>query len=110
MEELLFLLRFCESESIDLVERVLSGSFMHTYEYKKFYEASYIQQNTSISKIKSYSFSSTEDKHFRNIISASIQKSALVCADTIRGRLRSLRSFIECFIQSCTPITIYQPG
>lgn len=95
VDELLFVLRFFQSESIDLVERVSSGSFLKAHEYQKFYESSFSQQKLNTKPLKKVDLVSTNNKDFRNIISASIHKKSLVSAETIRGRLRRLRQLIE---------------
>jgi len=95
VEELLYVLKFFNQCSIDLIERAESGEFLQQYEYQNFYESSFSRHSINSSNNNNLSLTTIESKYFRNILAANERNNNLVSSDTIKGRLRQLRKLLE---------------
>ncbi|WP_458734155.1 hypothetical protein [Zobellella taiwanensis] len=99
VNELIFILKFFKSQSLDLIERTSKNENLTPQEYQRFYEASFSNILLS-SPSPDSNIINLAGKSFRNTLSANSRKKLLVSSETIRGRLRRLRDFIE-YIHAC---------
>ena len=90
VNELLFILKYFD----DLPSRVSSGKFITQNEYSNFYDHCYYQQG-AIKNSSVMVFPTLEDKHLRNVIASNQRTSIRVSPETIQGRIRRLRNFLE---------------
>ncbi len=92
--ELLFLLKYFNKQNIDLVHRVGSGRFLTEREYFQYYEHCFFQQS-AFKDDSVVLFPTITDKQLRNVISANQRGLAKVSSETIQGRVRRLRQYLE---------------
>lgn len=92
--ELLFVLRYFLDKEIDLPTRVASGELITHREYMQFYDKCCFQV-TSQDENWVFNNLSVDSKHLRNVLTANQRGMAKVASETLQGRLRRLRKFIE---------------
>ncbi len=94
--ELLFVLKYFvdKKRQIDLPARAASGEFISNREYMQFYDHCCYQKG-SVDDDTVVLFPSTLDKHLRNVISANQRGLTKVANETLQGRIRRLRQFLE---------------
>ncbi|MNH86645.1 site-specific tyrosine recombinase XerS [compost metagenome] len=92
--ELLFALQYFYENKIDLPARVASGEFISQKEYMQFYDECCLNKGSRDvgSNIKVFRIN---DKHLRNVIVANQKGMAKVSNETLEGRIRRLRSFLD---------------
>lgn len=82
---------------IDLAARVESGQLISDKEYMQFYEACCLRKNSSEGSV--IFLQSITDKALRNAIAANQRQMALVANETLQGRIRRLREYLETLFQ-----------
>lgn len=92
--ELLFVLQYFSEKSINLPARVASGKFIAQKEYMQFYDRCCLNKGAfdAASNVKHFR---VDNKHFRNVIVANQKVMAKVSSETLLGRVRRLRCFLE---------------
>ena len=92
--ELLFVLQYFSEKNIDLPARVASGKFISQKEYMQFYDRCCLNKGAidAASNVKHFSI---DDKHLRNVIVANQKGMAKVSNETLVGRVRRLRCFLN---------------
>lgn len=91
--ELLFVLTHFQKAKIDLVGRVQSGELISEKEYQQFHLVSASKKNSG--KGSFVVLNSVSDKALRNAISVNERQLARVSNDTLQGRIRRLRQYME---------------
>lgn len=92
--ELLFLLKHFFKRKILLIERMKSCVFISHQEYTQFYEQCFFHKSL-LESSSVLLFPDVHAKHFRNIMVANQRGIAKVSSETIQGRIRRLRLFLE---------------
>lgn len=90
VNELLFTIKCFD----DLPNRAESGRFISLQEYSDFYNHCCYQQNI-IKNDSIIVIPTVDDKHIRNVMAANQRVNARVQPQTVQGRIRTLRKFIE---------------
>lgn len=101
--ELLFVINFFKTMEIDLVSRVESGKFITFSEYMSFYEHSFLEKKfaseSKPTKNRNLNNLNAESKHLRNALLAVERSKIQVSPETIKGRIKQCRLFIEWLYQ-----------
>jgi integrase len=92
--ELLFVLQYFSEKNIHLPARVASGKFISQKEYMQFYDRCCLNKGAfdAASNVKNFRVT---DKHLRNVIVANQKGMAKVSNETLLGRVRRLRCFLD---------------
>lgn len=92
--ELLFVLQYFSEKNIDLPARVASGKLISLKEYMQFYDCCCLHKDAfdAASNVKHFR---VNDKHLRNIIVANQKGMAKVSSETLQGRVRRFRCFLD---------------
>lgn len=92
--ELLFVLQYFSEKNIHLPARVASGKFISQKEYMQFYDRCCLNKGAfdAVSNVKNFRVT---DKHLRNVIVANQKGMAKVSNETLLGRVRRLRCFLD---------------
>lgn len=90
VNELLFAIKYFD----DLPSRAESGKFISLQEFSDFYNHCCYQQDT-IKDDAVIIFPTVDDKHIRNVLAANQRINKRVQPETIQGRIRALRKYIE---------------
>lgn len=96
--ELLFVLQYFQSRSIDIPARVASGSLISLKEYSQFYEECCLSKSNSEQSV-SINFLAVKSKALRNIMAANQRGLARVSRETLQGRVRCFRRFLSWLFQ-----------
>jgi integrase len=93
--ELMFALDYWSARSIDVTKRVADGEFFGLSEYAKFYEHCHFQKSFEPFDSNILPFRSVENKFLRNAMAANLNATAKVSPETISGRIRRFRQYME---------------
>ena len=92
--ELLFALCYFTNRSIDLTARVANGRLVSYPEYLSFFDFCHHQKSAPLEP-NVIPFLGVEDKHLRNAMTANLRAFSKVSPETIQGRVRRLRQYLE---------------
>ncbi|POP71883.1 site-specific integrase [Pseudomonas syringae] len=94
VNELMFALRYFKRKKIDLTTKIATGELISVEEYIGFYDDACLDV-ASLGSISNFRFSNVGDKQVRNLLITNQRGLAKVSNETLQGRLRRLRHYIQ---------------